>query len=117
MNEIVLSIIAFAIGGTAYVVLIVILKHKRKMRETAEIIEEMWAKMNKQDKGGKEMDGWKFTKVWQVDHKLVVADTVKEAVELYKTYMGEDYRNEPVEIRCIGADTALCDRNALIKED
>lgn len=50
MNEIVLSVIIFAIGGIAYLVLIVILKDKKKRRETAEIIEEMWAKMNKQDK-------------------------------------------------------------------
>lgn len=55
MNEIVSSVIAFAIGGIAYVALIVILKNKRKRRTTAEIIEEMWAKMNKQDKGGTEM--------------------------------------------------------------
>ena len=63
------------------------------------------------------MNGWTFTKVWQVDHKLVVADTVNEAVELFKAYMGKDYSDEPVEIRCIGTDTAMCDRNALIKED
>lgn len=55
MNEIVSSVIAFAIGGIAYVVLIVILKNKRKRRTTAEIIESIWAKMNKQDKGGTEM--------------------------------------------------------------
>lgn len=49
MNEIVSFVIAFAIGGIAYVALIVILKNKRKRRTTAEIIEEMWVKMNKQD--------------------------------------------------------------------
>lgn len=55
MNEIVSSVIAFAIGGIAYIALIVILKNKRKRRTTAEIIEEMWVKMNKQDQGGTEM--------------------------------------------------------------
>ena len=49
MNEIVSSVIAFVIGGTVYIVLICIFKNKRKRRTTAEIIEEMWAKMNKQD--------------------------------------------------------------------
>lgn len=63
------------------------------------------------------MNGWRFTKVWQVDHKLVVADTIVEAVELFKAYMGKDYRDEPDNIRCIGTDSALCDRAALIKEE
>lgn len=61
------------------------------------------------------MEGWTITKVWQVDHKLVVADTICEAVELFKAYMGNN--DEPDEIRCIGTSSALCDRGALIKED
>lgn len=63
------------------------------------------------------MNGWTLTKVWQVDHKLVVADTITEAVALFKAYMGKDYHDEPGEIRCIGTDTALRDRAALIKEE
>ena len=63
------------------------------------------------------MTGVKFTKVWQVDHKLVVADTVNDAVELFKAYMGKDFYDEPIEIRCIGTDTTLSGRNALIKND
>lgn len=63
------------------------------------------------------MNGWRFTKVWQVDHKLVIADTVDEAVELFKAYMGKDYSDEPYEIRRIGTNTAMCDHNALINED
>lgn len=62
------------------------------------------------------MNGWTLTKVWQIDHKLVVADTITEAVALFKAYMGKDYRDEPNEIRCIGTDSALGDRNTLIKE-
>lgn len=49
MNEIVSSVIAFVIGGIAYIAIRGILKNKRKRRGTAEIIEEIWAKMNKQD--------------------------------------------------------------------
>lgn len=49
MNTIISSVMAFAIGGIAYVILMIILKNKRKKRETTEIIEEMWTKMNKQD--------------------------------------------------------------------
>ena len=63
------------------------------------------------------MNGWKFTRVWQVDHKLVVADTINEAVELFKVYMGKDYHDEPDMVTCIGTNTALCDRSALIKEE
>ena len=63
------------------------------------------------------MNGWKLTRVWQVDHKLVVADTINEAVELYKAYMGKDYHDEPYSIQAISTDRALSDYNALIKED
>ena len=45
------------------------------------------------------MNGWKLTKVWQVDHKLVIADTINEAVELFKAYMCND--DEPLSIQAI----------------
>lgn len=35
------------------------------------------------------MEGWTITKVWQVDHKLVVADTISEAVEAIQGIYGE----------------------------
>ena len=63
------------------------------------------------------MNGWKFTRVWQVDHKLVVANTIQEAVELYKAYMGKDYADEPYSIQAISTASALSDYNALIKEE
>ena len=64
------------------------------------------------------MNGWTLTKVWQVDHKLVVANTVEEAVALFKTYMGNDYRDEPREIRAISTNfTTFREYNALIKEE
>ena len=62
------------------------------------------------------MNGWTITKVWQVNHKLVVADTISEAVELFKAYMGKDYHDEPYEVKSVGTSTALCDHSALIKE-
>lgn len=61
------------------------------------------------------MNGWTLTKVWQVDHKLVVADTINEAVELFKAYMGNN--DEPSEVRSLGTSSAPCDHNALIKEE
>ena len=63
------------------------------------------------------MNGWKFTRVWQVDHKLVVANTIQEAVELFKAYMGKDYTDEPHSIQAISTDHILPDFNVLIKEE
>lgn len=62
------------------------------------------------------MNGWRLTKVWQVDHKLVVANTINEAVELFKAYMGKDYHDEPYSVQAISTDRTLSDFNALIKE-
>ena len=63
------------------------------------------------------MNGWRLTMVWQVDHKLVVADTIQEAVELFKSYMGKDYNAEPLSVRAISTDSALSDFCVLTKED
>lgn len=63
------------------------------------------------------MKGWTLTKVWQVDHKLVVADTITEAVELFKSYMGTDYKDEPCKVESVSTSTSLCDRYAIIKEE
>lgn len=62
------------------------------------------------------MNGWTLTRVWQVDNELVVAKTIEEAIELFKTYMGKEFRDEPKNIRAIGTDNYIADYNALIKE-
>lgn len=62
------------------------------------------------------MNGWKLTKVWQVDHKLVVAPTIEEAIALFKVYMGKDYRGEPYEVTAIRTSSVLSDYDAIIKE-
>ena len=61
--------------------------------------------------------GWTLTRVWQVDHKLVVAKTIEDAIALFKTYMGEDFTREPRNVRAIGSDNYLVDYDALIKEE
>ena len=63
------------------------------------------------------MDKWTLTRVWQIDYKLVVAKTIEDAIALFKTYMGEDYRIEPRNIRAIGSDNFMADYEALIKEE
>jgi len=64
------------------------------------------------------MNGWTLIRVWQIDHKLVVAPTIEDAIALFKKYMGKDYRDEPHDIRGICTDSiVLSDYEALIKED
>lgn len=62
------------------------------------------------------MKGFTLTKVWQVDYKLVVADTIAEAVELYKAFRGEDFHDEPLKVTAITSTNLLGDRDAVIKE-
>lgn len=61
------------------------------------------------------MNGYSYTRVWKIDHKLVVAETIEDAIKLFKLYMGKDYHDEPMEIYavgCVGLDYA-----AIIKEE
>ena len=62
------------------------------------------------------MNGWTLTRVWQVDKKLVVADTIEEAIALFKTRMGKDYRDEPEEVKAIRSDSYVKEYDAIIKE-
>ena len=62
------------------------------------------------------MNGWTLTRVWQVDNKLVVADTIEEAIALFKTWMGKDYKDEPESVNAIRTDSYLKEYAALFKE-
>lgn len=63
------------------------------------------------------MNGYTLTRIWQVDHKLVIAKTIEDAIALFKTYMGKEYRDEPKHIKAVSIDSVLPDYNAIIKED
>lgn len=63
------------------------------------------------------MNGWTLTRVWQVDHKLVIAKTIEDAIALFKTYMGKDFIGDPRNVRAIGSDNYIVNYDALIKED
>lgn len=63
------------------------------------------------------MNGWTLTKVWQVDHKLVVAPTIEDAIALFKVYMEKSYNREPYEVRAIKTADYVADYDAIIKED
>lgn len=62
------------------------------------------------------MNGYTFTRVWQVDHKLVVAENIEDAIALFKTYIGKDLIGEPKNVRAIGSDNYIVDYDAIIKE-
>ena len=58
------------------------------------------------------MNGWTITKVWEIDEHLVVAPTIEDAIALFKTYMGENYRDEPKNITAISNFLYGCRRYA-----
>lgn len=64
------------------------------------------------------MKGYSYTKVWEIDHKLVVATTIEEAIALYKTYMGKEYHDEPKNIWAVGNSDCVCrNYDAIVKEE
>jgi len=63
------------------------------------------------------MNGWTLTKVWEIDQRLVVARTIEDAVKLYKTYMGKDYRGEPKSVVGISNSVCLCKNYEALIED
>lgn len=64
------------------------------------------------------MKGYSYTKVWEIDYKLVVATTIEEAIALYKTYMGKEYHDEPKNIFAVGNSDCVCrNYDAIIKEE
>lgn len=60
------------------------------------------------------MNGYTFTKVWNVNGRLVVADTINEAVSLFKMFADD---NEPDSVERIFGDTRSISSDALIRED
>lgn len=62
-----------------------------------------------------EKDGYTFTRVWKVNGRLVVADTINEAVSLFKMFVESD--TEPNSVERVFGDTRGITSDALIKED
>lgn len=63
------------------------------------------------------MNGYKFTRVWEIDGHLVVAPTIEEAIELYRSYMGKEYHDEPKNIWAVGNSDVCRNYDAIIKEE
>ena len=62
------------------------------------------------------MNGCAVIRVWEIDEHLVVAPTIEDAIALFKTYMGKDYRDEPKNITAIGNSSCCKNYFAIIKE-
>lgn len=64
------------------------------------------------------MNGIALTRVWNIDGRLVVAKTAKEAIDLIKTYYKENTFYEPESIVGVSAGGSLSiDYDALIREE
>ena len=66
------------------------------------------------------MNGYRYTRVWEIDRHLIVADTIEDAIALYKQYMGKDYHDEPKSISAVHVSSCLisqCEYYAIIKEE
>ena len=59
-----------------------------------------------------------YTRIWRIEHKLVIADTIEEAIEVYKTWaesVGDVIPTDITTIKAIGDNQIPEDFNALIK--
>lgn len=60
------------------------------------------------------MKTYTYTKVWLIDHKLVIAKTLIQAIALMKSYMnGESY--EPTKVEAISNNAVIKDFDAIVE--
>ena len=60
-----------------------------------------------------------YTRIWRVEHKFVIADTIEEAIEVYKTWdesMGNLMTTDITTIKAIGDNQIPENFDALIKK-
>lgn len=62
------------------------------------------------------MNGCKLTQVWLVNEKLVVADTIEDAIALYKNYYNNAILPDITKVEAIDNSSILKDYKAIIKE-
>jgi hypothetical protein len=61
---------------------------------------------------------YRYTRIWRVEHKLVIANTIEEAIKVYKTWaesVGNVIPTDITTIKAIGDNQIPEDFNALIK--
>lgn len=54
---------------------------------------------------------YRYTRIWRIENKLIVADTIEEAIALYKTCLSTNITN----IQAIGNNQVPENFSALIK--
>ena len=60
---------------------------------------------------------YKYTKIWRVEHKLIIADTIEDAIEVYKAWCKEfSYPEDITNIKAIGDNQIPENFDALIKK-
>lgn len=62
---------------------------------------------------------YEYTRIWKVEHKLIIADTIEEAIEVYKTWaksMGGVTSADITNIKAIGDSQIPENFDALIKK-
>ena len=67
------------------------------------------------------MNGWTHTRVWIVNDKLVVANTIEDAISLYKKYYNNGGINtespDITNVEAVSNGSILKDYDAIIKEE
>lgn len=62
------------------------------------------------------MTDCRLTQVWLVNEKLVVADTIEDAISLYKKYYDNPIPPDITKVEAIANNSILKDYKAIIKE-
>ena len=60
-----------------------------------------------------------YTRIWRVEHKLIIADTIEEAIEVYRTWsesMSDLISKDITTIKAIGDNQIQENFDALIKK-
>jgi hypothetical protein len=61
---------------------------------------------------------YRYTRIWRVEHKLVVANTIEEAIKVYKTWaesLSNEMSTDITTIKAIGDNQIPENFDALIK--
>ena len=59
---------------------------------------------------------YKYTRIWRVEHKLIIADTIDEAIEVYRAWCGSIGSPKDItNIKAVGDSQIPENFDALIK--
>lgn len=61
------------------------------------------------------MNGYRLTKVFKIDNNLVIGDSIEDAIQLYKSYINDDFI-EIKNVEAVSGDMFGLNTGAIIKE-